>query len=222
MVHALLTAVATLGLAAAVGPLSPADQDTVSPPTMLVDGVVLERKMAPGETHRYELVLRAGEYVQVTIEQQGVDVAQTVTGPDGATLIEADTPGADYGPDALAFVAPTAGRFTLAVRVAGRMAPEAGYELRVEAVREPTERDLLRVQTVRKAAELAQMQPEKNPRRALELFLECMRAWQELGEPRLRMWNESYVGYMLAEILDRQIEGLEYHARALSSAREAA
>ena len=222
MARALVGTVSGLGLALALAAPVPAlDELPASPPaTILSEGVVLQRKMAPGETHRYEIVLREGEYAQVMIEQRGVDVAQAVTGPDGATLIDADTPGADYGPDALAFVAPTGGRFTLTVRVAGRMTPEAGYELRVEAVREPTEKDLLRVETVRKAGELSRLNPEREPQRALDLFLECMRAWQQLGEPRLRMWNESYVGHVLAEFMDRQIEGLAYTERSVTSARE--
>jgi tetratricopeptide (TPR) repeat protein len=194
------------------------------PATTLSDGVVLQRPLATGQSHAYALDLRPGQYVQVTIEQQGVDVSQTVTGPDGTTVVAADTPGAEYGPDALAFVAPAGGRFLLTVRVAGRagkMAAEPAYELRVEAVREPTERDLRRVAIVRKNAELARMNPERDTRRALDLFLECIRDWHELGETRLRMWAENYAGYMLGEFMDRHDEGLAYYRRALASAREA-
>ena len=48
--------------------------------------------MAAGETHRYSIALRAGEYLQLLVEQHDVDVHQTLTGPDGAVILETDCP----------------------------------------------------------------------------------------------------------------------------------
>ena len=205
-------ALAIAGFVCAQAPPSP-------PPTALHEGFVGQRKIARGETHPYEIVLRQGDYVQATIEQQGADVAEKVTAPDGTTVIEADTPGAEYSPDALAFVAPADGRYAVDVRVVGRMAPDAGYELRVEAVRPPTPTDLRRLAIVRRNADISKLHPERDTRRVLDMFLENIRDWDELGEPRLRMWNESYAGYMLGEFLDRSDEAIPYHDRALASAR---
>jgi CHAT domain-containing protein len=196
---------------------APADEATP-----ITAGAVIERKMEPGETHRYEFALREGDYVQVAVEQKGVDVAQVVTGPDGRTLLETDSSSVDHGPDPLAFVAPAAGRFVLSLGASSRISPGASYELRVEAVRGPTEGDLLRAQTIRAIADGARLleQPGEHSRQALGLYLEGVRGWQELGEPRLRMWSEHDVGYVLGEFLDRHTEAFEYHQRALASARE--
>jgi hypothetical protein len=116
---------------------------------VLTAGSVVDRAIAPGETHAYEIALQEGEYFQATAEQRGVDVSQIVNGPDGSTVLETDSPSADHGPDALAFVAATSGTYTLTLRVGGRISPGASYTLDVEAVRAPTPTDLLRVRTLK-------------------------------------------------------------------------
>ncbi len=78
-------------------------------PTVLAAGSVLAREADIGETHRYVIDVRAGEYAQVTVEQQGADVVQTLTGPDGAVLLEADSPCGPIGIDPLAFIARASG-----------------------------------------------------------------------------------------------------------------
>jgi len=87
MADALLTAVGGFSLAALVG-LPPSDQDLPAP-TRLTEGQALERDMAAGESHRYDIELQAGQDLQVPVEQCGVDVPQTLTGPRSATTAPA-------------------------------------------------------------------------------------------------------------------------------------
>ena len=93
--------------------------------TPLWAGSSLSREMAGGETHHYALELREREYLQVDLDQQGVDVTATVTGPDGAVLLEADNPSGPIGPEPVALIAGATGIHRLAVK-AGDLAAPAG------------------------------------------------------------------------------------------------
>src|SRR5262245_22409660 len=52
----------------------------------------VERVIADGETHHYSLRLTAGDFLHVFVRQRGVNVVTTLLGPDGKTLLEADSP----------------------------------------------------------------------------------------------------------------------------------
>src|SRR5687768_5259096 len=97
------------GLASA--PSSPATAPAA--PTALAAGSSLERDMAVEEVHRYAIDLRAGEYLQVMVEQRGVDVELAFSAPDGTVLLESDSPAGYIGPEPLAVVATTAGAHEL-------------------------------------------------------------------------------------------------------------
>jgi hypothetical protein len=51
---------------------------------VLTPGAPVERELAAGQTHAYRLALNAGQYLHVTIERRGIDVAVVLRGPDGA------------------------------------------------------------------------------------------------------------------------------------------
>jgi CHAT domain-containing protein/tetratricopeptide (TPR) repeat protein len=195
-------------------------QDAAAPYS-LAAGALVERAITPGGSHPYVLALRRGQYAQLTLEQQGADLIEIVTAPDGTTVLEADTAGAEHTPEAVAFIAPADGAFTVTVRVTGKIFPGARYTLKLDAVREPTAKDLRRVAAVRKNADIAKMHPERDTERIRALFLELIEDWQALDEPRLRLWAENYAGYMHGEFMDRHDDAAGYYRRALASARAA-
>src|SRR6185503_4241546 len=76
----------------------------------------MERDLAGGETHYYGLALRSGQYVQIVIDQRGVDVVATVFGPDGDLLAEVDRPSGSRGPEAISYIAQVPGVYRLRLR----------------------------------------------------------------------------------------------------------
>src|SRR2546421_12091728 len=56
----------------------------------LEPGQPVERELAGGQTHTYQIKLTAGQVFRVGVEQKGIDVALTLAGPDGKQLIESD------------------------------------------------------------------------------------------------------------------------------------
>src|SRR5689334_9622341 len=55
-------------------------------------GRPVERELAGGESHVYQIQLAAGQYLGAVVEQRGIDVAVTVSAPDGKPLMEVDSP----------------------------------------------------------------------------------------------------------------------------------
>src|SRR5215471_10382769 len=56
----------------------------------LEQGHAVERELKGEESHTYEISLEAGQYVNIVVDQRGVDVKVTVIGPDGKLLFEFD------------------------------------------------------------------------------------------------------------------------------------
>ena len=183
----------------------------------------IERELKTGEIHLYEIELRQGEYLQAVIEQLGVNVKATVKGPDGSVVFVADGPAApDGGPEPIALVAPAAGRYEVALERSGRILPPSRYSLSVEAVRPPTEKDLRRVAAVRATnegcAEVNSAKPDAA--RALERLREARAGWQALGDRRMQMWVENYLGYATGTFLDRLEDSAELYTQGVATARE--
>src|SRR5437899_2037149 len=68
-------AVSTAGSASAAQVIEAARRD----PTVLLPQQPIERELTPGEEHRYQLALQAGECVRVIVEQLGIDVVVRVS-----------------------------------------------------------------------------------------------------------------------------------------------
>jgi len=184
--------------------------------TSLAPGQVVEREAAVGETHRYSITLRAGDYLQLLVEQRRADVSEVLTAPDGALVLETDNVCGVIGPDAMAVIAPAAGVYELDVKVLDAE-PQGRYELRVEAVREPTVTDRLRVEAVRATADGLRLAAD-DPEAAVRRFRESAARWGAVGERRLQMWMDEGAGALLGDGLGRMEEARQVIARALATA----
>ena len=60
--------------------LSGAQTNSDQPRTLTV-GETVERELRAGETHRYKIDLKAGEYLNALLDQHGIDVLLTLLGP---------------------------------------------------------------------------------------------------------------------------------------------
>ena len=93
---------------------------------MLRPGAPIERSLAPDATLRLTLPLQAGDYVEITVEQLGIDAIVAVTGPDGAAIDEVDDTSELDGPERVRVIAVTTGDHALAVRSEPLPAVKAG------------------------------------------------------------------------------------------------
>ena len=78
-----------------------AGEKPVASPTEAVGqlelGKPVKQVLAGGQSHSYRIRLDAGQFLEVFVEQQGIDVLTTLTGPDGTKLFESDSPNVSFG-----------------------------------------------------------------------------------------------------------------------------
>ncbi len=56
----------------------------------LEPGKPIERELAGGESHYYQIALGAGEYLHAVVDQRGIDVVVALRGRDGVQMADAD------------------------------------------------------------------------------------------------------------------------------------
>jgi hypothetical protein len=109
-------------------------------------GNPIERQLAGGETHTYTLTLEENTYVQVVIEQRGIDVVVRVFSTANKSLGEYDTPNGDNGPENVSFTATEAGTYRITVTPLNQDQPTAvasgRYQIKLVEMRPATEQEL--------------------------------------------------------------------------------
>jgi WD40 repeat protein/uncharacterized caspase-like protein len=130
-------------------------QQSPQPPELKI-GEVVERELAGKEMQAYPLRLKGGEFMQVRVEQKGIDVAIKLYSEDGKPLAEMDSPNGPEGFETLSWVAAGAGDYLLKVsRVEEDGNPESGkYSIALTARHATTESDRQRVKAEKELAEL--------------------------------------------------------------------
>lgn len=112
--------------------------------TLLKLKQVHERRLVGGERHPYEAVVEAGHYIHCKVEQRGVDVVLFLKGPDGADLLEIDTPNGIAGYESLDFVAKQTGTYQLIITALDKNAKAGNYRLRLTELRKATPNDAVK------------------------------------------------------------------------------
>lgn len=111
-------------------------------PTLKV-GTPVERKLGPGEAHAYSITLEENTYIQVAVEQRGIDLMVQVASPSGKSLGDFDSPNGTDGPENVSFVAATAGIYRVIVAPLNRQDTTSGmYEIKILELRQATEQEI--------------------------------------------------------------------------------
>ncbi|HEX2253676.1 MAG TPA: CHAT domain-containing protein [Thermoanaerobaculia bacterium] len=153
-------------------------------------GAAAEWRIAGPAAHAWTVMLAAGDFLRVIVDQRGVDLSLRLLDAAGMPAAEIDSTSGEWGAETLSYLAGAAGLHRLEV-VAGE--DSAGsYLLRLEARRPAAPGDERRV-----AAERAQYEasllawttrdPERR-RRAVAAHREAATLWRELGDRRRQAW----------------------------------
>jgi CHAT domain-containing protein/Tfp pilus assembly protein PilF len=108
---------------------------------LLESGKPIERELAGGQSHSYQITLTEGQYLNVVVEQRGIDVVVTLRGPDSKKLIEVDSPNGAQGPEPLQWIVEAAGIYRIEVRSLENDAKLGRYEAKIVELRVATSRD---------------------------------------------------------------------------------
>src|SRR5215475_2186773 len=87
-------------------------QESVS----LEPGKPIERELSGGQSHFYKITLLSGQYLQIVVEQRGIDVAVTLLAPDGKKISEVDSENVIEGSETVSAIAEATGEYMIEVR----------------------------------------------------------------------------------------------------------
>ncbi len=102
----------------------------------------LQRELAGGQSHSYPLTLGAQQFLNLVVEQRGIDVVVSLLGPDQQQLLKVDSPNGTQGTEPLSFVAATTGNYQIVVQAPDANAKPGAYEITVQALRPATPADV--------------------------------------------------------------------------------
>jgi len=107
----------------------------------LEPGKPIERELAGGQSHSYQITLAAGQYLKLVVEQRGIDVVVKLFGVDGKQITEFDSEIRTQGQEMMSLVADAAGNYRVSVQAKQQSAPVGRYEIREVEIRAATEKD---------------------------------------------------------------------------------
>ena len=112
-------------------------------PTTLQLGTPVERTLGAGQTQEFTISLEENTFIQLVVEQRGIDVVVKAFSPAGKALGEFDSPNGKDGPEHVSFVAASAGvyRITVSPLYAGEAVP-GKFEIKVLEVRQANEQEI--------------------------------------------------------------------------------
>jgi hypothetical protein len=176
-------------------------------PSSLRLGDAVERTIKRGETHAFNVSLKPDQFLQVVVDQRGIDVVVRVFSPSGKSLGEIDSPNGTSGPENVSVVSETSGAYRIDVATLEQQGtPASGrYEIRILELRTAT-RDELDMAKNREAIK----------RKGHALLLEVADGLQQIRSPETRIRTQIQTAQLLwgsdekraRSLMDEAIEGV--------------
>lgn len=187
-------------------------------------GKPIERELKGGEVHSYTIVLAAGQYVHLVVDQRGIDVVVTLFGPDGKQIIDVDSPNGTQGPEPVSVVSESSGTYRLDVRSLEKNAVAGRYEVKVEELRGATSQDKNRLAAERLLAvamkvflwgeQLRSQGTADSLRRALHKYEEALPLFHSAGDRGREATALNNIG-VIYHNLNEQQNALQHYNQAL-------
>ena len=106
--------------------------------TRLNSTEAIERTIGNGEEHRFAIILAAGEYASITVEQRGIDIEASVRNTDGTQIADFQDEVRPVGEERIELVAAAAGTYGLVVKSASGSRASGAYLIRMAPCRPAT------------------------------------------------------------------------------------
>ncbi len=214
----LVALVVLIVVAAPVVPAAamPADSQPTPPAkgTPLLPGKIVDRALAGGQSHTYEIALSAGQYATLTVEQKGLDVVVQIMDPASNPLADFDFETRPLGEEQVGFVAESTGAYRVLVKAKYSKDPAAGYSVSRLEIRPATQPDQL-LSRARKLSAQSQTESDAgNYAKALDLAQESL----ALGEQALGP-NNPYIAWLATRLGSEQFTEGEREQAAASFRR---
>ena len=156
-------------------------------------GTPVERQLAAGQSHNFNVSLEENTFIQLVVEQRGIDVVVKISNPDGKDFGRFDTPNGNHGPENVSFVAPAAGTYRITVTPLNQDAAEGSYEIKIIEVREATEQEFKSSKNM-----------EGIKDKGIALIGDAEGLMQEVRTPETRLRAQLQASQMLSELDEKR------------------
>ncbi|MGH9904475.1 MAG: tetratricopeptide repeat protein, partial [Pyrinomonadaceae bacterium] len=183
----------------------------------LAAGYRAEQELKGGETQSYSILVEAGQFLHVNVEQKGIDVVATLVGGDGKPILKIDSPNSIWGLEPLIAIAETSGNYRIDVSSTNKSAAPGHYEIRVVALREaiPTDKEPVAADRIFwEANRLRVQRTAASSREAIEKFKQALSFFQSAGEQYRQALTLTLIGSIHAGLGEPQL-ALEHHEKVL-------
>ncbi|MEW6127172.1 MAG: CHAT domain-containing tetratricopeptide repeat protein [Acidobacteriota bacterium] len=109
--------------------------------TTLELATLIEREIAPLQSHIYQLSLAQAQFASFAIKQTGIDIAITVLAADGKQLLKVVPQSGVSDIEIFSIIAETSGVYRLVVQPTPKALKAGRYAIKLEALRAATEKD---------------------------------------------------------------------------------
>jgi len=142
-------------------------------------------ELAAGQVHAHDVLLEAGHSLHAVVAPTGIDVAASLSTPDGREILVVDLSPDHLAAETIVVIAETEGPYRITVRPAVEGAPGGRYVIRLEAPRQATPGDTARVRVMRgfEAAVAFRKGPEpRSWEQAVQPLRDAIAGFRELGD----------------------------------------
>jgi CHAT domain-containing protein/uncharacterized protein HemY len=150
-------------------------------------GETIERELKTGDTHRFRLTIKAGEYIKLAVQSSSIDFAMDAFDPSGNAIAKIAL--GNGGPtESLWMLAKTTGDFQIRVTSLQDRGDQGHYVINLETVAEmktasPSDQAYLKAhQLFWEATQLGDQGGDQRLRQAAEKHQEALLIWRTLGD----------------------------------------
>ncbi|KAF0249275.1 MAG: hypothetical protein FD167_1325 [bacterium] len=148
----------------------------------LLLGKAIEQELVGDGAHSYTLKLEANQYLNLVVEQKGIDIVATIFNPSGEKVYEVDSPNGTEGPEPIYLISQSSGNYRLEVRSLEKGANAGKYEAKLVELRTSTSNDIDRVDAFKALGEATLLRGEGKVEPAITKYQEAIKKLGETSE----------------------------------------
>ncbi len=163
-------------------------------PLPLVGGTPVEREIAGGHAHTYQVKLTAGQFLRVVVEQKGIDLTLALAAQDEAAKPVAEVNLTRVDLESLSYEATVRGNYRFTIRALGAATLIGTYQARLELKEAATTQDKKRITAERLLGEGYPLYQRGQAQPAAEKLEQALPLWREVGDQYWEAYTLTYLG----------------------------
>ncbi len=168
------------------------------------------------ESRSFPIALQSGQFVQILVQQQGIDLVLTLLSPDGKEIAISDSPNEDEGAEVISAIAQVSGEYKLVIKA---LNPKSSgkFSFTIADLRRATDADRQYI-----SAEVAFMEATKindgnneQKQQAIAKYLEALPVFKAMGRTYWEALTLRSIGDVYSD-LEKYSESLNYRQQSLA------